>query len=241
MAQINVARIPAGTVPDPGATVKRFKRVMVQGVLKRVVFDRPKYEEIQTDITRFGLPGFPKNVADMTKADVRKAIAVAIGIRLKAEIITDPNGLDYAGMADDAAIAAAINSRPIKTVGWKRASNLLVVTAVNGNVLTMEAENGAPLQLSNAGVGVTLQLVFFPGVPTGVLETQGPFELVSWTDITLTLAGPLPAAAPTAQDLCFLTRLTRMRLKTAPAARVLRGIPYGTIGITADDVTRAKV
>ncbi len=190
------------------------------------------YRRLSDDLEAVGEPALPANA---TAAQARQAIAVAIGKALKAEIDNDPEARGYAGKTDQE-IADLMNGPFLKAVGESAKTSFLTVTNIAGDVLTVVAENAAPLTLGQLDMrGAVLR--FIPGAVTAALQNQS-FAITAATDTTLTVPG-LPAP-PVAGDFGVVVAPVRRALRPA-TPRALRRIPHAPNIVTAADIAAAKV
>ncbi len=188
---------------------------------------------------RRGVP-FPGDFDSMSIDQMKAHVASVIGQRLKDEFDNDPDQRDYAGAADDAAVATLMNDRGVGDVRTIPVTQLLRRTgAPTGNIYTVEAENGAPLTLSQFLNAPGLGIRFYALTETEALR-DGRINIPKngfISDVQIELASQPPGM--TDNDL-FRLEVRQGRRTERRSSIALQGIPFADTVVTAADITAAK-
>lgn len=229
MGAINPARL-RGTVPGTDSGNPRHQRGWLQVVKSMINLNDPVPAIAPGDFPVVDLPA--------TALAIANHVAAHIGVKIADEITNDPEGRNYAGAPNDAAIADLMNDPFTVNAGFRNQTVLLKRTgAPVGNTITIQAENGEPQTLSTflpALPGVFIE--FYALTPTVALQgTRVP--VTSLTDVTVDLQS-IPAGM-TDDDLF---RVVQSAVDRRPSRRsvLYQRVPFSPRTITAQDVTDAK-
>lgn len=184
------------------------------------------------------LRDFP--LADLTVIvnPVKNHLAANIGARIKREIDADPKNRNYAGAANDDDVATLMNEQFTTVTGFQDHTVLLQRTALAGNTIDIQAENGETQSLSTlAPLLPDVFIEFYALTPTVALRGTR-VRVTSLTDVTIDLQ-----SVPGAMTDADLFRVVSVKKLTEFPRRalVLRAAPYAPRSITGQDITDAKV